>query len=251
MTKGQDVLKTTVDRLNSLGLPRMAAKLEELYESPDFLTADRLEQICSLVSQEYQHSETGKLKARLRKCGLWGAPEEISRCVDSLDRAYRPSGIVSQLSTLSFVGRGLNVLVLGASDAGKTYFAKALAIHASSKYKGEYLHCSPLIDGLVNLKRTNFPKYEKRMRWLARCDFLVIDDFLITPLASDAETSVLFTLLESRAERLKSTILCSQRAPEGWSEMLMGDKVATDAITKRASRNFTVCISKPIQNTDR
>lgn len=36
----------------------------------------------------------------------------------------------------------------------------------------------------------------------------------------------------------KSTIICPQRGPKGWSEMLCGDRVTCDAIVKRTSKDY-------------
>lgn len=244
MDRKPGLYESVIDKLNALGLHRMAIKLDCMYSSSDFLTTDRLEIIDSMVSDEFDQKASRKLEARLRKCHLIGSPEEIGNCRDSSERTYSPFGIAEQLSDLSFIKRGYNVLILGCSDSGKSYFAKAIAIQGCAEYSGEYWHFSPLIDLLSDLRRTDPQKYQKFMKKLSKIDFLILDDFLISPLGSDLEASIAFTILESRSEKRKSTIICSQRNPKGWTDMLSDDKVVADAIIKRATRNYTVLITK-------
>lgn len=248
MNSPDSIYDSVVEQLNGLGLRRMAIKLDELYSSSDFLCLDRLTMLSQIVSSEYEAKASKALEGRLKKCHLWGSPESIESCRDSCERSYAPKGIAEQLSSLSFIKRGYNALILGASDSGKSYFAKAMAIQACASYRGEYHHSVPLIESLAELRRNDYEQYEKRMKRLSKLDFLVLDDFLISPVGCDAEAHILYAVLESRCENMKSTIICSQRDPKCWPDMLMNDKVTSDAIVKRASRNYTVLITKQAVN---
>ncbi len=243
MNDATKIYEAIVDRLNAMKLSQMALEFDKVFSSPDFLTTDRLEIIYSIVSAEYERSASAKYSRRLRKCRLIGSPEDISKCADSPDRRYSPTGIVQQLSSFAFIKKGYNLLILGASGAGKSYLAKALAITACAEFRGEYQHCSELAESLSELRRNDYAAYEKRRKGLAKLDFLVIDDFLISPL-SDDEANVLFSILERRCESMKSTIICSQRDPKGWGDMLSDDQVMTDAITKRVTKNYVAQVTK-------
>jgi len=48
--------------------------------------------------------------------------------VDSDKREYLPVGITEVLSSFDFIERGKNLCILGESDAGKSYLAKAIGI---------------------------------------------------------------------------------------------------------------------------
>ena len=41
----------------------------------------------------------------------------------------------------------------------------------------------------------------------------------------------------------KSTIVCSQRSPQGWASMMLNDEVSSNAITKRVTKHYTVLIN--------
>ena len=95
-----------------------------------------------------------RINNRLRTAHLFGCPQDIASCVDSADRTYLPAGITQVLTTLDFIENGLNVCVLGPSDSGKSYLAKALGIVACANHRVGYNHCEALLEELVMLKST-------------------------------------------------------------------------------------------------
>ena len=180
--------------------------------------------------------------SRLRCAHLSGCPQEISNCVDSAEREYLPLGITETLSTLDFIDSGLNVCILGPSDSGKSYLAKALGIAACNNYKVEYHHCEILLEELVALKAVDYSKYQKRLKKICGAALLVLDDFLLNTITDEREVKILFEILEKRCEINLSTIICSQREPASWSSMILNDEVSSNAIMKRATRHYTVVI---------
>ena len=139
---------------------------------------------------------------------------------------------------------GYNICILGASDTGKTYLARALAIKACSEFNVKYFHCEELLEIMVDLKTTLYKKYVSKMKGLCNADLVVLDDFLLHTLTDEREVKVLFELLEKRCENRRSTIICSQRDPENWTAMFLNDEVSANSILKRATRHYTILISK-------
>ncbi len=150
------------------------------------------------------------------------------------------------LSTLDFIESGLNVCILGPSDSGKSYLAKALGIVACNDYNVAYHHCEPLLEELVALKAADYMKFQKRLKKTCGTPLLILDDFLLHTLTDEREVKILFEILEKRSEINLSTIICSQREPASWSAMILNDEVSANAILKRATRHYTVVI-KPKQ----
>ena len=146
------------------------------------------------------------------------------------------------LSTLDFVESGMNVCVLGPSDSGKSYLATALGIEACSKHRVGYHHCEQLLEELVVLKESDYPKYQKRLKKTCGQDLLILDDFLLHTLTDEREVKLLFEILEKRSEMRLSTFVCSQREPVSWSSMILNDEVSANAILKRATKYYTVVI---------
>ena len=245
MLTGRELFHTLLQELNDMGLPGMSATLDEMYRSPQFLELDPLMAIANLVEPEYQKKMNKRIQSRLRQAHLRGCPQGISHCVDSSEREYLPHGITETLSTLDFIESGLNVCILGPSDSGKSYLAKALGIAACNNYKVEYHHCEILLEELVALKIDNYVKYQKRLRKLCGAALLILDDFLLNTITDEREVKILFEILEKRCEMNLSTIICSQREPASWSSMILNDEVSSNAIMKRATKHYTVVI-KPV-----
>ena len=244
MLTGNTLLNTLVDELNELGLPNMAAELDKLYAAPGFLEMDRLTLISELISPEYKDKISKRINNRLRSAKLIGCPAELEYCKDSREREYLPSGIPQLLATLDFIPKGFNICILGASDTGKTYLAKAIGIKACTDYRVGYFHCEELLESLSSLKQKDYSKYARKISGLLKQDLVILDDFLLHTLEDETEIKILFALLEGRSERQKSTIICSQRAPENWRPMIMNDEISANSIVKRVTKHYTVMINR-------
>ena len=162
--------------------------------------------IANLVEPEYQKKMNKRIQSRLRGAHLRGCPQELTNCVDSAEREYLPRGITETLSTLDFIDSGLNVCILGPSDSGKSYLAKAIGIVACNNYKVEYHHCESLLEALVALKAQDYSKYQKRLKRICGAALLILDDFLLHTITDEREVKILFEILEKRCEINLSTI---------------------------------------------
>ncbi len=244
MLTGSNLLNMLVDELNELGLPNMAAELDKFYASPGFLEMDHLTLLSELISPEYGDKISKRINNRLRSAKLIGCPAEIKNCKDSGEREYLPSGIPQLLSTLEFVPKGFNICILGASNTGKTYLAKAIGIKACMDYRVGYFHCEELLESLSSQKQLDYGKYERKIAGLFKQDLLILDDFLLHTIEEEAEIKILFALLDGKSERQKSTIICSQRAPENWKPMIMNDEISANSNVKRATKHYTIMINR-------
>lgn len=242
MIKGDDLLLDLEEQMNTIKLPLMALKLDELYRSPGYLHMDKLDFLSALIAPEFKDKVTKTINNRLRTAHIIGTPCEINSCKDSRIRQYEPHGVPKRLATLSFIEEGQNVCILGASDSGKTYLAKALGASACEKYRVSYNRCSELLESLVALKNENYGSYEKRMRKLLNFQLLILDDFLHNTITDEREVKILLEIMEKRIELSRSTIICSQREPESWKSMIMNDEVSSNAIMKRATKHYIVMI---------
>lgn len=242
MRKGDNLLLDLEEQMQTIKLPLMALKLDELYRSPKYLNMDKLDFLSELLAPEYRNKVTKTINNRLRTAHIIGTPCEINSCKDTNQRSYEPHGAPKTLSSLRFIEDGQNVCILGASDSGKTYLAKALGASACEKFRVSYNRCSELLESLVALKTEDYSRYERRMRKILNFHLLILDDFLLNTIADEREIKILLELMEKRIELSRSTIICSQREPESWKSMIMNDEVSANAIMKRATKHYVVMI---------
>lgn len=238
----QDGIRRLIEELREIKLGHMAGALEDLYGSKDFDSIDRLSFLEQIIGPEYEAKTNTQYENRLKRAHLSGGPQAIDRCVDSDQRSYLPAGIVDTLSSLDFIKEGLNVCILGPSDSGKSYLARALGIHGCQKYRISYHHCETFLEEMVALKAADYTKYQKKIMYHIRLDLLILDDFLLHTITDEREIKVLFEVLEKRSELSRSTIVCSQREPKSWASMILNDEVSSNAIMKRATKHYTVVI---------
>ena len=231
-----------VDELNELKLPNMASSLDALYHSGSFDELDAVSMLEQVVEPEYQSKTSQRFQNRLKRAHLAGGPQSLEQCKDSAERTYLPPDINSTLSSLDFVRDGLNVCILGPSDSGKSYLAKALGIQACLNYRAMYHHCEEFLETMVALKQADYKKYQKKVRFYLNLDLLILDDFLLHTITDEREIKVLFEVMEKRSELSRSTIVCSQREPNSWASMILNDEVSANAILKRATKHYTVVI---------
>lgn len=248
MDTGEKTMKAALDQLQELGLKTMAASLEDFYNSPDFNITGRLELISRIIGDEYDARMTSRYEGRLRKAKLKGCACSLDKCVDTKERQYQPDEIVKTLSRMQFVKDGMNLFILGPSDSGKTYLAKALGIAACRDYRVLYYHCEELSADLSDLRKHDYDKYKRELKKLSTIDLLILDDFLLHPMSDDTEIEVLYTVLEHRNEAQKSCIICSQREPKSWPSMVMQDEVSSNSLLKRITKNYTVMIQRSVDD---
>jgi len=237
-----DGIRRLIEELREMKLGHMAGALEDLYGSKNFDALDRLTFLEHIIEPEYEATTNKQYENRLKRAHLSGGPQTIENCRDSSERNYLPTGIVDTLSSLDFIKEGLNICILGPSDSGKSYLARALGIQGCQKYRISYHHCETFLEEMVALKTTNYAKYQKKIMHHIKLDLLILDDFLLHTITDEREIKVLFEVLEKRSELSKSTVVCSQREPKSWASMILNDEVSSNAIMKRATKHYTVVI---------
>ena len=128
----------------------------------------------------------------------------------------------------------LNILLIGATGAGKTYYVCALANSAIDKgIRVKYIRLPDLLYELSAFRGT--PKnFKRKLRLYGNYELLIIDDWLITPLTEEQQSDV-FELLELRNET-RSTVLSSQFTTDGWYDKL-GSGAIADAVMDRIIHN--------------
>ncbi len=138
---------------------------------------------------------------------------------------------IEELSTLEFVKRHENIILLGQSGVGKTHLAIALAYQAVQKrIKARFITASDLILQMSNAKKEK--RYDSFIRQAVMAPaLLVIDEIGYFPMSKE-DAHHFFQVISRRYER-GSTIVTSNLVFSQWNTIFANDKVVTTAILDR------------------
>jgi DNA replication protein DnaC len=212
----------------------MAAMLREMATSPptDDLSID--ERIGMLVDREWGTRENKRLERLLKDARVpAGACVEDLVCdpARGVDKAH-----VRSLATCQWVRGKQNVIVLGATGVGKTFFGGALAQAACRQgFRALCIRTPRLLQRLAVARAEG--AYSQELARIAKVGVLVLDDFLLAPM-SDVERRDLLEVLEDRYDHC-STVITSQLPTKSWHQAI-GDATIADAICDRLVHNAHV-----------
>lgn len=142
-----------------------------------------------------------------------------------------PKTMVNQLSSLSFIERAENVVLLGPSGVGKTHIACAIGYKAvQAGIKTRFISASDLIMQLAGAQRQD--KYQSVMqRSIVGPRLLIIDEIGYLPFDL-AQSKLLFDVIAKRYE--KSSMILTSNLPFGqWGQTFANDTALTSAMLDR------------------
>ncbi len=138
---------------------------------------------------------------------------------------------LKELSTLSFIDRKENILLLGPSGVGKTHIAIALGYLATQqRIKTRFITIADLLLHLESALASNrLDYYFKRIININR--LLILDEFGYIKL-NETQANLLFQIINKKYET-GSIIITSNLSFTKWKEVLNNDEALTTAILDR------------------
>ena len=211
-----------------MSLETMAENLRLQGNDAAFSALSFDERLGLLVDAEWSTRRSKRLTRLIRSAGLhfpYACVEDIEYHADrKLDKA-----LITKLSTCNYINEKHNIILLGASGAGKTYLSCAFGIAACRKFfRVKYIRLPDLFNELAIAR--NAGTYKKLMQHYKRADLLILDEWLLLPL-KEAEARDLLEIVEARHQK-GSTIFLSQFSPAGWHGKI-GEGTLADAILDR------------------
>jgi DNA replication protein DnaC len=221
----------TYDRLIALGLTGMARALQEQRSQADASALTFEERLALLIDREAAERHNKRLANRLKFAGLRqnAVVEDIDlKAARGLDRA-----LLQTLITGDWIDRKLNLIIVGPTGIGKSFFACALGHKACRDDRSVLYQRIPRLFSALALARGD-GRHVRVLRTLARVDLLILDDWGLAPLTPEQGRDLL-EIVDDRHNR-SSTIITSQLPVEHWHETIANPTVA-DAILDRLIHN--------------
>ncbi len=222
------VNEATMDKLREMQLDTMAEAFRAQESDPTLAPLSFADRFGLLVDTEWSARRSRKLTRLIRGAQL----HFPSACVEDIEyHADRKldQALIAKLSTCTYIQDRHNIIILGASGAGKTYMACAFGIAACKNFmKVKYVRLPDLLNDLAVAR--NIGTYKKLMSQYKRAQLLILDEWLLHRL-KEPEARDLLEIVEARHQK-GSTIFLSQFAPAGWHAKI-GEGTLADAILDR------------------
>lgn len=230
--------ETTVSKLHEMRLTAMAESYRNQLQDSSFDALSFEERFSLMVDIEWARRKNNKLTKLIRRADF----QLSDACTENIE--YHPDrkldkAQIARLSTCSYVQESHNLVIMGASGAGKTYLACAFGIAACRNfYTVKYIRLPDLLNDLAVARGEGI--FKKVMGQYKKVTLLILDEWLLVPL-SDSEARDLLEIVEARHKKA-STIFSSQFAPAGWHGKI-GEGTLADAILDRIVHDsYTILI---------
>ena len=220
--------QTTVNKLHDMRLSAMAEAYRDQMDNTDMSTLSFDERFGMMVDCEWSRRKTNHLSRLIRRAELHFPNSAIEDVEYHADRKLDKTEIL-RLSSCNYIAEKHNLILLGASGAGKTWLACAFGMAACrSYYSTKYIRLPDLLNELAVARgEGNFLKVMKSYK---KISLLILDEWMLIPL-TDTQSRDILEIVEAR-HQTGSTIFCSQFSPEGW-HVKIGETALADAILDR------------------
>jgi DNA replication protein DnaC len=220
--------EATIDKLREMQLDTLADAFRKQESDPAFSQLSFGERLGLLVDAEWSCRRSRKL-ARLTRSAQLQFPDACVENIEYHDDRKLDRALITKLSTCTYIQDKHNIIILGASGAGKTYLACAFGIAACKNFlRVKYVRLPDLLNDIAVARGAG--TYKKLMQQYKRVDLLILDEWLLHKL-KEPEARDLLEIVEARHQK-GSTLFLSQFSPVGWHTKI-GESTLADAILDR------------------
>lgn len=222
----------TIEKLIEMRLKSMARTFREQLSDPSYSELSFEDRFGMIVDKQWADRKSSHI-GRLMKKAAFKLP---SACIEDIE--YYPDrklnkDLIIQLATGKYIKDKLNVIIMGASGAGKTFVGCALGTQACRQlYTVKYVRLPELLADLAIARGDGL--YKKVIEQYKKYQLLIFDEWLLTPL-NTMEAHDLLEIVEARHLE-SSTVFISQFSAAGWHQKI-GEGTIADAVLDRIVHN--------------
>lgn len=230
--------QNTLRKLHEMKLSAMAEAYRQQLEDSAIKELLFEERFGLMVDAEWSRRKSNHLKKLIRQAEFNIPNAAIEDIEYHTDRKLNKEQI-TRLSTCNYIAEKHNIIILGASGAGKTYLSCAFGVAACRNfYSVRYIRLPDLLNELAVARGEGI--YKRVMKQYKKVNLLILDEWLLMPLTV-TEARDLLEIVKARHQKA-STIFSSQFSPAGWHQKIGEDTLADAILDRIVHDSYTIFI---------
>lgn len=221
----------TISTMNGLKLFGMARGFTERLASAKQAELSHAAFVGLLIQDEKLQRDNARLKRLLANAKL--RQQAAMEDIDYKHPRALSKQVMMELAGTQWIEAGRNVLLTGPTGLGKSWLACAMGnMAARAGLSVLYVRATRLFENLAQARGDG--SHLRTLNRMGKTQLLIIDDFLLTPLAA-VERKDFLEIIEER-HGSAATVITSQCPTKEWHQNI-GDPTLADAICDRLLHN--------------
>jgi DNA replication protein DnaC len=220
--------ESTISKLMEMRLTAMANAFRDQLKDHALANLSFEERLGLLTDIEWTSRKNNRLRKLIRDAKF----DQNQACMADVNYAVKrklDKVQISRLASCSYIEDKHNVIIMGATGAGKSYLACALGLEACKHfYSVKYIRLPDLLTDLAIARGEGVIK--RMLSQYQKINLLILDEWMLVSL-KESEARDVLEIIHGRHKKA-STIFCSQFAPAGWHTKI-GEATLADAILDR------------------